>query len=134
MNLDILIDSYFREKNTNNNHLANILQAENIRQKNTINLIASENYPSETVRLIQASSLTSKYTEGYPHKRYYGGCEFYDTLETYCQGLWQDVFNTIYHVNVQPHSGTSANLAAISAVVAPGETILSMSLDAGGWL
>ena len=133
MNLDALIDSDLREKDVNS-YLANILKAENERQKNTINLIASENYPSETVRLIQASSLTSKYTEGYPGKRYYGGCEFYDELECYCQELWKDVFSTTYHVNVQPHSGTSANLAAISAVVNPGETILSMSLDCGGHL
>lgn len=133
MNLDALIDSDLREKDVNS-YLANILKAENERQKNTINLIASENYPSEIVRLIQASSLTSKYTEGYPGKRYYGGCEFYDSLECYCQELWKDVFSTTYHVNVQPHSGTSANLAAISAVVNPGETILSMSLDCGGHL
>lgn len=133
MNLDALIDSDLREKDTNS-YLADILKAENERQKNTINLIASENYPSEIVRLIQASSLTSKYTEGYPGKRYYGGCEFYDELECYCQELWKDVFSTTYHVNVQPHSGTSANLAAIAAVVNPGETILSMSLDAGGHL
>lgn len=131
MNLDALIDSDLREKDVNS-YLANILKAENERQKNTINLIASENYPSEIVRLIQASSLTSKYTEGYPGKRYYGGCEFYDSLECYCQELWKDVFSTTYHVNVQPHSGTSANLAAISAVVNPGEIILSMSLDCGG--
>ena len=104
------------------------------RQASTVELIASENFVSPRVLKFLGSEFTSKYTEGYPGKRYYGGCEFYDALETYCQGLWQDVFNTIYHVNVQPHSGTSANLAAISAVVAPGETILSMSLDAGGHL
>lgn len=104
------------------------------RQASTIELIASENFVSPRVLKYLGSEFTSKYTEGYPGKRYYGGCEFYDELETYCQELWKDVFSTTYHVNVQPHSGTSANLAAISALVNPGETILSMSLDCGGHL
>ena len=104
------------------------------RQASTVELIASENFVSPRVLKYLGSEFTSKYTEGYPGKRYYGGCEFYDELETYCQELWKDVFNTTYHANVQPHSGTSANLAAISAVVNPGETILSMSLDCGGHL
>ena len=104
------------------------------RQASTVELIASENFVSPRVLKYLGSEFTSKYTEGYPGKRYYGGCEFYDELETYCQDLWKDVFSTTYHVNVQPHSGTSANLAAISAVVNPGETILSMSLDCGGHL
>ena len=104
------------------------------RQASTIELIASENFVSPRVLKYLGSEFTNKYTEGYPGKRYYGGCEFYDELETYCQELWKDVFSTTYHVNVQPHSGTSANLAAISAIVNPGETILSMSLDCGGHL
>lgn len=104
------------------------------RQANTVELIASENFVSPRILKYLGSEFTNKYTEGYPGKRYYGGCEFYDELETYCQELWKDVFSTTYHVNVQPHSGTSANLAAISAVVNPGETILSMSLDCGGHL
>lgn len=104
------------------------------RQASTVELIASENFVSPRVLKYLGSEFTNKYTEGYPGKRYYGGCEFYDELETYCQELWKDVFSTTYHVNVQPHSGTSANLAAISAVVNPGETILSMSLDCGGHL
>lgn len=104
------------------------------RQATTVELIASENFVSPRILKYLGSEFTCKYTEGYPGKRYYGGCEFYDQLETYCQELWKDVFSTTYHVNVQPHSGTSANLAAISAVVAPGETILSMSLDCGGHL
>lgn len=104
------------------------------RQTSTVELIASENFVSPRVLKYLGSEFTNKYTEGYPGKRYYGGCEFYDELETYCQNLWKDVFSTTYHVNVQPHSGTSANLAAISAVVNPGETILSMSLDCGGHL
>ena len=104
------------------------------RQASTVELIASENFVSPRVLKYLGSEFTCKYTEGYPGKRYYGGCEFYDELETYCQDLWKDIFSTTYHVNVQPHSGTSANLAAISAVVNPGETILSMSLDCGGHL
>lgn len=104
------------------------------RQASMVELIASENFVSPRILKYLGSEFTCKYTEGYPGKRYYGGCEFYDQLETYCQELWKDVFSTIYHVNVQPHSGTSANLAAISAVVEPGETILSMSLDCGGHL
>ena len=114
--------------------LDDIYDKELRRQASTVELIASENFVSPRVLKYLGSEFTNKYTEGYPGKRYYGGCEFYDELETYCQELWKDVFSTTYHVNVQPHSGTSANLAAISAVVNPGETILSMSLDCGGHL
>lgn len=114
--------------------LDDIYNKELWRQATTVELIASENFVSPRILKYLGSEFTSKYTEGYPGKRYYGGCEFYDELETYCQDLWKDVFSTTYHVNVQPHSGTSANLAAISAVVNPGETILSMSLDCGGHL
>ena len=88
------------------------------------------------------SVLTNKYTEGYPAGprqsgntgRYYGGCEYYDELEEYCCDLWRQVFKTNYHVNVQPHSGSSANMEAYMAVLNPGDTILAMSLDAGGHL
>ena len=114
--------------------LDDIYNKELRRQATTVELIASENFVSPRVLKYLGSEFTNKYTEGYPGKRYYGGCEFYDSLECYCQELWKDVFSTTYHVNVQPHSGTSANLAAISAVVNPGETILSMSLDCGGHL
>lgn len=114
--------------------LDDIYNKELRRQASTVELIASENFVSPRVLKYLGSEFTNKYTEGYPGKRYYGGCEFYDELECYCQELWKDVFSTTYHVNVQPHSGTSANLAAISAVVNPGETILSMSLDCGGHL
>lgn len=114
--------------------LDDIYNKELRRQATMVELIASENFVSPRVLKYLSSEFTNKYTEGYPGKRYYGGCEFYDELECYCQELWKDVFSTTYHVNVQPHSGTSANLAAISAVVNPGETILSMSLDCGGHL
>lgn len=114
--------------------LDDIYNKELWRQATTVELIASENFVSPRILKYLGSEFTNKYTEGYPWKRYYGGCEFYDQLETYCQELWKDVFSTTYYVNVQPHSGTSANLAAIAAIVNPGETILSMSLDCGGHL
>lgn len=118
-----------------------LIEAERIRQANAIELIASENFVSEDVLKAVGSILTNKYTEGYPaeHKsgnkgRYYGGCEFYDKLEQYCADKWQDVFQTSYHVNVQPHSGSQANMAAYMSVLKPGDTILAMSLDNGGHL
>lgn len=111
------------------------------RQDNTIELIASENFVSENVMRAVGSCLTNKYSEGYPaHRasgnsgRYYGGCEYVDELEEYCCSKWKEVFQTDYHVNVQPHSGSSANLAAYMAVLKPGDTILSMSLDNGAHL
>jgi len=104
------------------------------RQSRTIELIASENFVSENVMKAMGTCLTNKYSEGYPGKRYYGGCKCVDELENYCIAKWQEAFNTDYHVNVQPHSGSSANLAAYMSVLKPGDTILSMSLDNGGHL
>ncbi len=87
------------------------------------------------------SCLTNKYSEGYPaahhsgnRGRYYGGCQYVDELEEYCCEMWKKVFQTDYHVNVQPHSGTNANIAAYLSVLKPGDTVLSMSLDNGGHL
>ena len=97
-------------------------------------MIASENFVSENIQKAVGSCLTNKYAEGYPGKRYYGGCEYVDEIETYCQKKWQEVFNTHYHVNVQPHSGSNANLAAYLAVLNPGDCVLSMSLENGGHL
>ena len=114
--------------------VAKLLAQEEFRQKSGIELIASENYPSEAVMAACGSIFTAKYTEGYPGSRYYGGCQYYDELERYCQAQWQKVFKTDYHVNVQPHSGSSANLAAYMAVIKPGDTILSMDLNQGGHL
>lgn len=111
-----------------------IIKKEQNRQNNVIELIASENFPSENVRLAVGSIMMNKYTEGYPEKRYYGGCENFDVLENYCKEQWQKVFHTNYHVNVQPHSGSNANLAAYMAVLKPGDTVLSMSLENGGHL
>ena len=118
-----------------------LIEKEQQRQNNTIELIASENFVSDNVRRAVGSCLTNKYSEGYPtnrysgHKgRYYGGCNVVDELEEYCCDLWRQVFKTDYHVNVQAHSGSSANLAAYMAVLKPGATILSMSLNDGGHL
>lgn len=118
-----------------------IIEKEKHRQDTTVELIASENFVSENVLKAVGSCLTNKYSEGYPanHKsgskgRYYGGCEYIDKLEEYCCDMWRKVFNTDYHVNVQPHSGSSANLAAYMSVLKPGDTILAMSLNNGGHL
>ena len=104
-------------------------------------LIASENFVSSDVLRAVGSCLTNKYSEGYPaHRamgnqgRYYGGCHIVDELEEYCVSKWKEVFSTDYHVNVQPHSGSSANLAAYMALLQPGDTVLSMSLSNGGHL
>ena len=108
------------------------IKQEQERQANTVELIASENFVSDNVMAAVGSCLTCKYAEGYPGRRYYGGCSAVDGLETYCQQKWREVFNTDYHVNVQPHSGTNANLAAYMAVLQHGDRVLSMSLESGG--
>lgn len=110
------------------------IRQEQERQASTVELIASENFVSNNVMAAVGSCLTCKYAEGYPGRRYYGGCSAVDSLETYCQQKWQKVFDTDYHVNVQPHSGTNANLAAYMAVLQPGDKVLSMALESGGHL
>lgn len=117
------------------------ISQEQNRQDKNIELIASENFVSENIRLAVGSCLTNKYCEGYPEVRgsgncgrYYGGCENANALEEYCCDKWREVFHTDYHVNVQPHSGSSANMEAFAAVLKPGDTILAMSLDNGGHL
>ena len=111
-----------------------LIQKEAGRQDSTIELIASENFVSANVLKAAGSCLTNKYAEGYPGKRYYGGCEVVDEIELYCQQQWQEVFHTDYHVNVQPLSGTHANLVAYAAVLKPNDTILSLDLNMGGHL
>ncbi|MBR5315908.1 MAG: serine hydroxymethyltransferase [Firmicutes bacterium] len=118
-----------------------LIEKEYYRQKNNIELIASENYCSEAVLAACGSCLSWKYAEGYPYvrtsgntSRYYGGTKFVDELEEYCCDKWREVFNTDYHVNVQPHSGSQANFAAYKAILNPGDTILSLTLDNGGHL
>ena len=112
----------------------NLIKDEWNRQQENIELIASENFVSEDILKAMGSCLTNKYAEGYPNNRYYGGCEVVDKIEHYCISRWKEVFNTNYHVNVQPHSGSQANLAAYQAVLKPGDTILSMDLNNGGHL
>lgn len=111
-----------------------IIAKEQNRQNTFIELIASENFCSENVMKAVGSCLTNKYSEGYPGKRYYGGCEHIDELENYCKEQWQKVFNTDYHVNVQPHSGSSANLAVYAALLNKGDKVLSMELNNGSHL
>jgi glycine hydroxymethyltransferase len=113
--------------------LAKALDAERVRQEQHIELIASENYASPRVLEAQGSALTNKYAEGYPGKRYYGGCEFVDIAEQLAIDRAKQLFGAAY-ANVQPHSGSQANAAAYLALVQPGETILGMSLDHGGHL
>lgn len=115
-------------------YLAKMLELEEERQDKNIELIASENYASEAVRIAMASCLTNKYAEGYSGNRFYGGCEYIDKIEDCCKQTWQRVFNTDYSVNVQPHSGTQANLAVYNALLKPGDTIFSLDLNSGGHL
>ena len=107
---------------------------ERLRQRNAVELIASENFVSQRVRDAVGSVFTNKYAEGYPGTRYYGGCENCDEIESYCQRKWQEAFSTDYHVNVQPHSGSQANMAAYFAVLEPGDTVLAMDLKHFGHL
>ena len=109
------------------------LKNERQRQEDHIELIASENYVSPRVLEAQGSVLTNKYAEGYPGKRYYGGCEFVDIAETLAIERAKKLFGADY-ANVQPHSGSQANAAAYLALIQPGDTILGMSLDHGGHL
>ncbi|HLV48973.1 MAG TPA: serine hydroxymethyltransferase [Aliidiomarina sp.] len=109
------------------------MQAEDKRQEEHIELIASENYVSRAVMEAQGSQLTNKYAEGYPGKRYYGGCEFVDIAENLAIERAKELFSATY-ANVQPHSGSQANTAAFMALVNAGDTILGMSLAHGGHL
>lgn len=103
------------------------------RQEQHIELIASENYASENVMLAQGSVMTNKYAEGYPARRYYGGCDYVDVVETLAIERLKKLFKTDY-ANVQPHSGSQANSAVFQALLNPGDTFLGMSLDHGGHL
>ena len=109
------------------------IEAESGRQEAHIELIASENYASPLVMEVQGSKLTNKYAEGYPGKRYYGGCEFVDDAEDLAIERVKELFGADY-ANVQPHSGSQANTAVYAALVKPGDTILGMSLAHGGHL
>jgi len=109
------------------------MEQEAQRQEEHIELIASENYTSPAVMEAQGSVLTNKYAEGYPHKRYYGGCEYVDIVEQLAIDRAKELFGADY-ANVQPHSGSQANSAVFQALVKPGETVLGMSLAHGGHL
>lgn len=109
------------------------IENEEQRQQDTIELIASENIVSDAVCEAQGSVLTNKYAEGYPNKRYYGGCEFIDQVEQLAIDYAKKLFNAAY-VNVQPHSGSQANMAVYQALLKPGDVILGMGMDAGGHL
>jgi glycine hydroxymethyltransferase len=113
--------------------LAAALEHERVRQEEHIELIASENYASPRVLEAQGSVLTNKYAEGYPGKRYYGGCEHVDVAEQLAIDRAKQLFGAAY-ANVQPHSGSQANAAAYLALMQPGDTLLGMSLDHGGHL
>ena len=113
--------------------IASVLSNEALRQEEQIELIASENYASPNVLRAQGSVLTNKYAEGYPSKRYYGGCEVVDIAEELAIERAKELFNAGY-ANVQPHSGSQANAAVFLALLKPGDTILGMSLSHGGHL
>ncbi|MDH3554089.1 MAG: serine hydroxymethyltransferase, partial [Gammaproteobacteria bacterium] len=113
--------------------IAEAIAQEDRRQEEHVELIASENYASPRVMAAQGSVLTNKYAEGYPGKRYYGGCEFVDDAETLAIERAKALFGADY-ANVQPHSGSQANAAVYMALCDPGDTILGMSLAEGGHL
>lgn len=113
--------------------VAEALQAETERQRCNIELIASENFTSRAVMEAQGSTATNKYAEGYPGKRYYGGCEFVDVIETLAIERAKALFGA-EHANVQPHSGSQANTAVYFAMLSPGDTVLGMDLSHGGHL
>ncbi|MGE8080383.1 serine hydroxymethyltransferase [Peribacillus loiseleuriae] len=122
------------------NHLANqdeqvfkAIQEELGRQRSKIELIASENFVSEAVMEAQGSVLTNKYAEGYPGKRYYGGCEYVDVVEDLARDRAKEIFGA-EHANVQPHSGAQANMAVYFTILEPGDTVLGMNLSHGGHL
>ena len=113
--------------------IAQAITQEDARQEAHIELIASENYCSPAVMEAQGSKLTNKYAEGYPGKRYYGGCEYVDKLEQLAIDRARELFGAD-HVNVQPHSGSQANFAVYYGLLNPGDTVLGMNLTDGGHL
>ncbi|HPN10129.1 MAG TPA: serine hydroxymethyltransferase, partial [Syntrophales bacterium] len=113
--------------------VARAIWDETRRQAGKLEMIASENFVSEAVLAAQGSIMTNKYAEGYPAKRYYGGCEYVDVVESLAIERCKRLFGAD-HVNVQPHSGTQANMGVYFAVLQPGDTILGMNLSHGGHL
>src|SRR5699024_7768195 len=117
----------------NDPELFDAMEAEKKRQQDNIELIASENFVSEAVMEAAGSVLTNKYAEGYPGKRYYGGCEQVDVAENLARDRAIEIFGAD-HVNVQPHSGAQANMSVYFSVLEPGDTVLGMNLSHGGHL
>ncbi len=113
--------------------IAEVLRGELTRQQNTLEMIASENFVPRAVLECQGSVLTNKYAEGYPGKRYYGGCEWVDVSEQLARDRARALFGGD-HVNVQPHSGAQANAAVYHALLDPGDTLMGLALDHGGHL
>ena len=113
--------------------ITKILRLEKEREKNNIELIASENYASKDVMKLQGSIFTNKYAEGYPGKRYYGGCQYVDMIEELAISYLKEIFNCQY-ANVQPHSGSSANMAVYRALLNPKDKVMGMNLSHGGHL
>ncbi|HAA03724.1 MAG TPA: serine hydroxymethyltransferase, partial [Syntrophobacteraceae bacterium] len=113
--------------------IASTIQQEEQRQRSKLELIASENFASEAVREVQASVLTNKYAEGYPGRRYYGGCDYVDVAERLAQERARKLFQAEY-ANVQPHSGSQANMAVYFALMKPGDVLMGMDLRQGGHL
>ena len=113
--------------------IAQAIENEERRQHEGLELIASENFVSEAVLEAAGSVFTNKYAEGYPGRRYYGGCEFTDVVENLARDRAKQLFGA-EHANVQPHSGSTANMAAYAAVIKPGDTILGLNLAHGGHL
>ena len=113
--------------------IAEAIEHENERQRKSIVLIASENYTSRAVLEAQATLMTNKYAEGYPGRRYYGGCQYVDVVERLAIDRAKSLFNA-EHANVQPHSGAQANMAAYFALIEPGDVVMGMRLDQGGHL
>ena len=128
-----MVDNIMQLLNTADPEVGGAVNLELARQRRNLELIASENIVSEPVMLAMSTVLTNKYAEGYPGKRYYGGCEFVDILENIAIERAKKLFGCDY-ANVQPHSGASANLAAFFAILEPGDTVMGMSLDHGGHL
>ncbi|MCI6466074.1 MAG: serine hydroxymethyltransferase [Faecalicatena sp.] len=123
----------FEEIVKEDREVANAIQAEMERQNSHIELIASENWVSKAVMAAMGSPMTNKYAEGYPGRRYYGGCQCVDVVENLARERAKELFHCEY-ANVQPHSGAQANLAAMFAMVEPGDKVLGMNLDHGGHL
>ena len=113
--------------------ISDLMEKELKRQREGIELIASENFASQAVMEAMGSHLTNKYAEGYPSKRYYGGCEIVDEVEEIARNRAKELFGA-EHVNVQPHSGSQANMAVYFTILEPGDTVLGMDLSHGGHL